>query len=52
MTMGELKEFIMENIVENKDEDIVVPIIEENDIKFMDRNEMKVSTTFICQKSK
>ena len=40
--MGELKEFIMENIVENEDEDIVVPDIEENDIKFMDRNEMKV----------
>ena len=42
MTMGELKEFIMENIVENEDDDIVVPDIEENDIKFMDRNEMKV----------
>ena len=42
MTMGELKEFIMENIVDNEDDDIVVPDIEENDIKFMDRNEMKV----------
>ena len=42
MTMGELKEFIMENIVENKDDDIVVPDVDENDIKFMDRTEMKV----------
>ena len=32
----------MENIVDNEDDDIVVPDIEENDIKFMDRNEMKV----------
>ena len=41
MTMGELKQFIMETVVENE-EDLEVPEIEENDLRFMSRNEMKV----------
>ena len=46
MTMGELKEFIMETVVENE-EDLEVPFVEENDIRFMSRNEMKVGCCII-----
>ena len=42
MTMTELKEFIMENVVETKQDNIVVPEVEEIDVKFMSRKEMKV----------
>ena len=42
MTMTELKEFLMENVVETKQENIIVPEIEEIDVKFMSRKEMKV----------
>ena len=41
MTMGEMKEFIMETVVENPDNN-PVPEVEENDIRFMSRKEMKV----------
>ena len=41
--MTELKEFIMENVVETKQENIVVPEVEEIDVKFMSRKEMKVN---------
>ena len=41
MTMTELKEFIMENVVENEEE-IHVPEVEEEDLQFMSRNQMKV----------
>ena len=47
MTMTELKEFIMENVVETKQEDIIVPEIEETDIKSMSRKEMKVKCFMI-----
>ena len=47
MTMTELKEFIMENVVETKQEDIIVPEIEETDIKSMSRKEMKVKCFII-----
>ena len=40
MTMGEMKEFIMETVVENPDNN-PVPEVEENDIRFMSRKEMK-----------
>merc|ERR1712079_244343 len=40
MTMTELKEFIMENVVENEEE-IHVPEVEEEDLQFMSRNQMK-----------
>ena len=42
MTMTELKEFIMENVVDTKQEDIILPEIEDDDVKFMSRKEMKV----------
>merc|ERR1719150_3537978 len=40
MTMTELKEFIMDNVVENEEE-IHVPEVEEEDLQFMSRNQMK-----------
>ncbi len=42
MTMTELKEFVMENVIETKRENIIVPEIKEIDVKFMSRKEMKV----------
>ena len=44
MTMGEMKEFIMETVVDNLDNN-PVPDVEENDVRFMSRNEMKVFNT-------
>ena len=46
MTMGEMKEFIMETVVENPDNN-PVPEVEENDIRFMSRKEMKVRNFII-----
>merc|ERR1711941_45099 len=40
MTMTELKGFIMDNVVESK-QDIIVPEIDEIELKFMSRKEMK-----------
>ena len=45
MTMTELKGFIMENVVESK-QDIIVPEIDEIELKFMSRKEMKVRKVF------
>ena len=45
MTMTELKEFIMENVVENEEE-IHVPEVEEEDLQFMSRNQMKVCLAY------
>ena len=45
MTMTELKGFIMENVVESK-QDIIVPEIDEIELKFMSRKEMKARKVF------
>ena len=45
MTMTELKGFIMDNVVESK-QDIIVPEIDEIELKFMSRKEMKVRKVF------